>query len=96
MASTREPRPDVVTLRLGDTTHPAQNVRRFERKDVAKRFGVRDPEAGFSATFELPGVTTLSELGDMVVLGGQPGQAAETILRQSDKLVVTLRTDGGG
>lgn len=96
MASTREPRPDVVALRLGDAIHPAQTLRRFERKDVTKRFGVRDPESGFSATFDLPGVATLGELGDMVVLGGQPGQAAETVLRQSDKLVVTLRMSGRG
>jgi hypothetical protein len=32
----------------------------------------------------------------MVVLGGQPGQEAETVLRQSDKLVVALRTGGEG
>lgn len=95
MASTQEPRPEVVALRLGDTTHPAQDVRRFERKDVAKRFGVRDPESGFYATFDLPGVTALDNLGDMVVLGGPPGQA-ETVLRQSDKLVVALRTGGAG
>lgn len=96
MASTREPRPEKVALRLGDKTHPAQNIRRFERKDVAKRFGVRDPEPGFYATFDLPGVATLDSLGDMVVLGGQPGQEAETVLRQSDKLVVALRTGGEG
>jgi lipopolysaccharide transport system ATP-binding protein len=96
MASTREPRPEVVALRLGDKTHSAQNIRRFERKDVAKRFGVRDPEPGFYATFDLPGVTALDNLGNMVVLGGQPGQAAETVLRQSDKLVVALRTGGQG
>jgi hypothetical protein len=95
MASTREPRPEVVALKLGGETHPAQDVRRFERKDVAKRFGVRDPEAGFYATFDLPGVTALDSLGDMVVLGGPPGQA-ETVLRQSDKLVVALRTGGAG
>lgn len=96
MTSTREPRPETVALRLGDKMHSAQNIRRFERKDVAKRFGVRDPEPGFYATFELPGVTTLGGLGDMVVLGGQPGQEAETVLRQSDKLVVALRTGGEG
>jgi ABC-type polysaccharide/polyol phosphate transport system ATPase subunit len=96
MASTREPRPEKVALRLGDKTHPARNIRRFERKDVAKRFGVRDPEPGFYATFDLPGVATLDSLGDMVVLGGQPGQEAETVLRQSDKLVVALRTGGEG
>jgi ABC-type polysaccharide/polyol phosphate transport system ATPase subunit len=96
MASTREPRPEKVALRLGDKTPPAQNIRRFERKDVAKRFGVRDPEPGFYATFDLPGVATLDSLGDMVVLGGQPGQEAETVLRQSDKLVVALRTGGEG
>ena len=62
----------------------------------AKRFGVRDPEPGFYATFDLPGVATLDGLGDMVVLGGQPGQEAETVLRQSDKLVVALRTGGEG
>jgi ABC-type polysaccharide/polyol phosphate transport system ATPase subunit len=95
MASTREPRPEVVALKLGGETHPAQDVRRFERKDVAKRFGVRDPEAGFYATFDLPGVTALDSLGDMVVLGGPPGQP-ETVLRQSDKLVVALRTGGAG
>jgi len=32
----------------------------------------------------------------MVVLGGPPGQVAETVLRQADKLVVALRTAGGG
>ncbi len=96
MASTREPRPETVALRLGDHTHPAQEIRRFKREDVVKRFGVRDPEPGFSATFDVPGVTTLGGLGDMVVLGGPPGQVAETVLRQSDKLVVALRTAGRG
>lgn len=96
MASTREPRPEKVALKLGDEIHVARNVRRFERKDVAKRFGVRDPEAGFYATFDLPSVTALEDLGEMVVLGGQPGQAAQTVLRQSDKLVVALRTGERG
>lgn len=92
MASTREPRPEVVVLKLGDQTHPARQVRRFARKDVAKRFGVRDPECGFYATFDLPGVDTLADLKDMVVLGGLADQAADTVLRQSDGLVATIHT----
>jgi hypothetical protein len=80
-----------VALKLGDTTHPAQNVRRFERKDVAKRFGVRDPEAGFYATFDLPGVNALTELKDMVVLGGSADRTADAVLRQSDSLMMSIQ-----
>ncbi len=93
MASTgkQEP-PDALALNLDGSTHVAKQIRRFKRADVATRFGVRDPECGFHAIFELPGVEAVTDLEGMTVLGGLPGHAPDTALRQSDKLIVTIRT----
>lgn len=93
MASTGEQKaPEALAIQLDQSVHPATQIRRFKRADVAKRFGVRDPECGFYATFELPGVDALTDLKDMVVLGGLIDHAADTILRQSDGLATTIRT----
>jgi energy-coupling factor transporter ATP-binding protein EcfA2 len=92
VASTRNPAPDTVAVRLGGATHAARHIRRFKRDDVIKRFGVRELECGFYATFELPGVATLKDLEGMVVLGGLPSRVPDTVLRQSDRLVLSIRT----
>jgi hypothetical protein len=92
VASTRNPAPYTVAVRLGGATHAARHIRRFKRDDVIKRFGVRELECGFYATFELPGVATLKDLEGMVVLGGLPSRVPDTVLRQSDRLVLSIRT----
>ncbi len=93
MAGTHEQSPESLALRLGGTTHVAQGVRHFQRKDVVKRFGVRNADCGFQATFEIPAVRTLADLRGMEVLGGLSGEQAGTALRQSDKLVLTLKME---
>lgn len=92
MAATKQQSAQTLALQLHDHTHAATEIRRFKRADVAKRFGVRDPECGFHATFDLPGVKVLRDLQDMVVLGGLDKQAADSALRQSGKLIMTIRT----
>jgi ABC-type polysaccharide/polyol phosphate transport system ATPase subunit len=94
MAGTHEQSAEALALRLGGTTHDAQSVRRFKRKDVATRFGVRDLNCGFYATFAIPGADALADLRGMQVLGGLPGEQAGTVLRQSDKLIMALKTQG--
>lgn len=93
MASTGEQKPpEALAVQLGDSVHVATQLRRFKRADVAKRFGVRDPECGFYATVELAGVNALTDLKGMIVLGGLVEQAADTVLRQSDGLATTIQT----
>lgn len=93
MASTGEQKPPVaLAIQLHESMYTATQIRRFKRADVAKRFGVRDPECGFYATFDLPGVDTLTDLKDMVVLGGLADDAADTVLRHSDGLVAAIHT----
>lgn len=94
MGGTRGVAPETVALQLGESTHAAREIRRFKRADVAKRFGIVDPECGFYATFEMPAVKALVDLDGMVVLGGLRGQSASTALRQSEKLVATIRSNG--
>lgn len=97
MASTREHEPpQALAVRLNDKVHVASKISRYKRDDAAKRFGVQDPECGFYATFELPGVKALADLEGMQVLGGLSDQAADTALRQSDRLVMTIRTGREG
>lgn len=92
MACTQGKKPDQVVMQLGDTTHAAQQIKHYKRADVVKRFAVHDPECGFHATFDLPGVDDLSELADMVVKGSLSGHDGDTVLRQSDKLKVVIKT----
>lgn len=95
MVSTGDQSPDGLLLRLHDKAHAAKHIRRFDRKDVAKRFGVRDPDCGFHATFSIPELTDLTGLTDMVVLAGLPGHDPDTVLRHSNKLNLAIQAGIG-
>lgn len=93
MASTGEQLPpEALAVQLGGSLHAPTRIQRFKRKDVAKQFGVRDPECGFYATFDVPAVRELTDLKGMVVLGGLAADAADTVLRQSDRVATAVQT----
>jgi ABC-type polysaccharide/polyol phosphate transport system ATPase subunit len=95
MAATRGQPSGALALHWGGRLHAAKKIRRFTRKDVARRFGVNDPECGFYAIFDLPGVEALTDLKGMAALGGLPGDKADTPLKQSEQLRLAIHTGEG-
>jgi ABC-type polysaccharide/polyol phosphate transport system ATPase subunit len=74
--------PDGLILEVVDTRYPALTVMRENRPDVMRHFGLRDSQCGFTATFRIPHLAALPQLGSTVrVLGGENHQSARTPLR---------------
>ncbi len=92
MASTTGPAPEMLEIRLDGNAHEARDMARIKRGDVVKRFGVRDEQCGFHADFLIPGVESAMDLKGMAVMGGLPGAAADTALRQSDRVVMAIQS----
>jgi ABC-type polysaccharide/polyol phosphate transport system ATPase subunit len=84
--------PEGLVLEVSDTRYPAIGIVRGTRPDVMRHFGLRDPLCGFTATFKVPRLGSLLELGSGVrVLGGTNHQSATTPLRIAPSVTSALR-----
>jgi len=82
MTSTDGSIPGGLVLEVSDTRYPATALARENRPDVMRHFGLREPRCGFVASFEIPHLTALPQMGsDVRVLGGSNIQSAATPLR---------------
>jgi len=76
--------PQGVVLEVAGARYPAISLERVPRPDVVRHFGLRDAQCGFIATFQMPGLGSLTDLGVAVrVLGGIDHVAAATPLRMA-------------
>ncbi len=92
MASTEGPYPTHLVLEAGGERYLPVSVRKLKRTDVVKRFGLDDPQCGFQATFDVPGVQSLAGLRDAKVRSGLSADGVGTLLRHSEKVAVALKT----
>lgn len=83
--------PTGVVLEVAGARYPAVSLERVVRPDVVRHFGLRDPHCGFIATFQVPGVGTLADLGAAVrVLGGSDHGNASTPLRMAPAIAQAI------
>ena len=74
--------PEGLALEVAGVLYPATRIERNKRPDVVRHFGLRDPLCGFTATFSIPQLEALGDLGrDLRVLGGAVSTRAHTPLR---------------
>ena len=82
MTSTDGSIPRGLVLEVSESRYPATAITRELRPDVMRHFGLREPRCGFIASFEIPDLTSLPQMGaDVRVLGGANAQSAATPLR---------------
>jgi len=69
-------------------------IERRQRNDVMRHFGLRDRECGFRASFTVPGIASVTDLGrDLRVLGGLHPDQARSTLRLAPAVMAALRGD---
>ncbi|MGV8931105.1 MAG: ABC transporter ATP-binding protein [Luteimonas sp.] len=83
-----------LVLEVAGLRYMSTQIKRDKRPDVARHFGLRDQNCGFSASFVVPQLTTLSNLGaELRILGGSDGQNAHTPLRVAPAVTAIVRGD---
>jgi ABC-type polysaccharide/polyol phosphate transport system ATPase subunit len=81
-----------LVLEVNGVHYPVDRIERRARQDVARHFGLRDRQCGFNATFAVPGVVSVTDLGrDLRVLGGMHADQARSQLRIAPAVTAALR-----
>ena len=92
ITSTDASNPNGVALEVRGARYAAIDVVRSKRLDVMRHFGLRDAHCGFIASFDVPQMTTLADLGsDLRVLGGADSAGARTPLRIAPNITAAVR-----
>jgi ABC-type polysaccharide/polyol phosphate transport system ATPase subunit len=93
--STTGVHPEHLALRLRGTTHSPQSFARVKRPDVAKRFGLADPDCGFRATFDVGNGGQPPDLAGATVVTGLSAEDLSTELRLSESVALALHSSSG-
>src|SRR5690606_23117694 len=68
-------------------------MQRTQRADVRRHFGLRDRQCGFRASFTVPGVASVADLGrDLRVLGGLHANRVSSTIRIAPAIMSALRS----
>jgi ABC-type multidrug transport system ATPase subunit len=87
--------PEGLAIEVAGVRYTAIEIVRNKRTDVMRHFGLRDSQCGFVASFSVPRLSVLSDLGqDFRVLGGANGVVARTPLRIAPNVSAAVRGDG--
>jgi hypothetical protein len=80
-----------LALDIGGALYTAADITRNKRPDVMRHFGLRDAYCGFRASFPIPGLEKLTDLGsDLRILGGADIHA-HTPLRIAPMVTAAVR-----
>jgi ABC-type polysaccharide/polyol phosphate transport system ATPase subunit len=94
ITSTDASTPEGIALEVGGARYAASEIARNKRPDVMRHFGLRDQYCGFTASFLLPDLANLADLGaDLRVLGGSVSAQATTPLRIAPAITAAVRGD---
>jgi ABC-type polysaccharide/polyol phosphate transport system, ATPase component len=92
ITSTNGSSADGLALEVGGARYAAMDITRNKRPDVARHFGLRDQYCGFTASFAVPKLTALANLGaGLRVLGGSDDANAHTQLRIAPAVNAAVR-----
>ena len=81
-----------IALDVHGVRYRPDGVERLHRQDVMRHFGLRDRQCGFRASFTVPGVASVPDLGrDLRVLGGLHPEQARSTLRIAPSVLAALR-----
>ncbi|GAB3307805.1 ABC transporter ATP-binding protein [Luteimonas notoginsengisoli] len=81
-----------VALEVAGVRYVSTSIVRNRRSDVARHFGLRDQNCGFTASFVIPHLTALENLGvELRILGGADGSSAHTPLRVAPAVTASVR-----
>jgi len=84
--------PQGLALEVGGVVFPATRIERNKRPDVVRHFGLRDQLCGFTASFSIPELEALADLGrELRVLGGAVSTRAHTPLRVAPAVMAAVR-----
>ena len=85
-----------IALEVRGVRYGPREVERRQRQDVMRHFGLRDRQCGFRASFVVPGIASVADLGrDLRVLGGMHAETATSSLRIAPAVTAALRAQAG-
>jgi lipopolysaccharide transport system ATP-binding protein len=86
--------PEGIALESAGVVYPAADILRNNRQDVMRHFGLRDPNCGFTASFRIPQLAALSDLGSHLrILAGPDSAHTHTPLRIAPAVTAAVRRE---
>ncbi len=84
--------PDGLVMEFGGGRHPVSEFERYNRPDVMRHLGLSHDRCGFRATFKIPQLASLADIGaDLRVMGGEKTEQANSPLRIAGSVTAMLR-----